>query len=599
MRKLLVGALALFAGCQGQFTGAPSDGGGVADGGVLLCDAPDDDAGARDDVLPPARVLRRAALALTGAPPTDDDYGQLAAAGDEAAQRAFVSSWVDQHLTAPEFYRSLYEFGRDWFALPLVPSTADAPEYGPQQQRSIQRCGASTPNAGKWAYVREDYEGMAQICSGVLRDGGAPAETVVEPWFQPGSTITLVGSAANLSDAGVVSNNGTWVTAPCNGIADGTCGCGPHAASCHGDFQTYAGWEDYLPGNEHGQRRQLTEEPARLFAHLAFNDRSMAELITGTTMVGTTKTISAYVMQGVHAGDLTMLGDDSWWQPSKFQAAPHDPYHQAGDPDAWREFDLPTISRVFIADRAYHYDPRTEHGPMQGLPAAGMLTSMGFLAAQPRERLRAARMLEQLACEVLSPPSGQTFNPYVSDPGREGPCQNCHRRIDPSAIHFKRFAKTGQSFEGFGADYVMPAIGRWQLPRVWRAGAWPYLGEPYAQWNRWYRAGSVLTPVTQAEVDQDPMTVFIDFLPPDQTLLGQVSDGTVGPLGFAKLIIAAGAYDRCVVRHLHQFVMGRDVDPSTEAGYLDALTAQFIAQGRQARPFIKTLTQSSLFSRGF
>jgi hypothetical protein len=300
----------------------------------------------------------------------------------------------------------------------------------------------------------------------------------------------------------------------------------------------------------------------------------------------------------VHAGDLTELGDDGWWRPAKYAGVPHDPLHGDGDPQAWREFDVPTVSRVFIADRSYHYDPRVEHGPMKGLPAAGMLTSMGLLTAQPRERLRAARMLEQLACEVLSPPSGQAFNPYVSDPGSEGPCQNCHRRIDPSAIHFKRFAKTGQSFEGFGADYVMPQIGRWTFPPVWRQGQYPYGSEPFAQWNRWYKAGSVLTPVQQTDVDADPMTVFIDFLPPDQTLLGQVSDGTVGPLGFAKLIVASGAFDRCVVRHLHQFVLGRDVDPAKEAGYLDALTTEFVSGGRQARPFIKHLTRSPLFSRG-
>jgi len=92
--------------------------------------------------------------------------------------------------------------------------------------------------------------------------------------------------------------------------------------------------------------------------------------------------------------------------------------------------------------------------------------------------------------------------------------------------------------------------------------------------------------------------VFIDFLPPDQTLLGEVSDGTVGPLGFSKLIIKSGAYDRCVVRRLHQFVLGRDIDPAKETGYLDLLTAQYVADGRKARPFVKHLTQSELFRRG-
>ncbi len=594
LRFALVGLLV--AGCEGVVTPVGRPDGGTDAGS--FCDEPDD-AGEPEDLLPPSRLLRRASLALLHVPPTDADYAALEAAGDDAAQRAFIRAWVDQKLAAPEFYRTLFEFGRDWFAQPLVPPTADAPEYGPQQQRSIHRCEASTPMAGRWAYVREDFEGgKAQICSGRYRDGGAVLERSVEPWFAPGTTITLVGSAANVADAGIVELNGNWSVRPCNGRPDGTCGCGPNAVNCHGDYQEYPGWEDFVDWNENGQRRQLAEEPARLFAHLGWFDRPMTDLITSTTLVGTTKTISAYVMQGAASGDLTMLSDDAWWQPARFRDAPHDPLHADGDPEAWREFDVPSTSRVFIADRAYRHDPRVAPGPVKGLPAAGMLTSLGFLASQPRERLRASRMLEQLACEVLAPPSGQTFNVYVSDPATEGPCQHCHRRIDPAAIHFKRFAKTGQAFEGWGAQYLMPQVGRFTWPKAWRTGQYPYDGEPFSQWNRWYQAGTRMTPVTQAQVDADPMVAFIDFLPPDQTLLGQVSDGTIGPLGFAKLLISAGAFDRCVVRHLHALVLGRDVDPAKEAGYLDQLTADYVRGGRRVRPFVKALTTSSLFERG-
>ncbi len=591
--------VALLGACTGGITSGTGGGGGGGNGSVdagPLCDAPVDDAGLLDDVLPPSRLLRRASMALRGVPPTDAEYADLEAAADP---QAFVDGFVDQTLASPQFYQSMFELGRDWLNVPLAPPTADSPEYGPQQQRSIQRCGAATANAGKWAYVREDYEGgQARICNGQTRDGGVPRELTLEPWWAPGTTTTLVGSAASTDDAGIVSANGNWSLSDCNGRPDGTCGCGPHAVSCHADFQQYAGWEDFLTWNQAGQRRQLAEEPARLFAHLAWHDRPMTELIAGTSSVGTTRSISAYVMQGAESGDLAMLGDDAWWRPARFMSAPIDPLHAAGDPEAWREFDVPTVSRVFIAERDYRYDPRSTTAPMKGLPAAGMLTSLGFLAGQPRERLRAARALEILACEVLGPPAGQTFNPYVSDPAKEGPCQHCHRRIDPAAIHFKRFAKQGSAFEGWGAHYLMPAIGPWKWPTAWRRGTYPYGGEPFSHWNRWYVADSMLTPVTQAQVDADPLVVFIDFLPPDQTLLGQVSDGTVGPLGYAKLIIASGQYDRCVVRRLHQFVLGRDIDPARETGYLDFLTAQFVGNGRKVRPFVKQLTQSELFQRG-
>jgi hypothetical protein len=228
-----------------------------------------------------------------------------------------------------------------------------------------------------------------------------------------------------------------------------------------------------------------------------------------------------------------------------------------------------------------------------------MLTSPGFLNALPRERLRASRALENLACEVLGPPIGLAFNEYERDPYNEGPCQHCHKRIDPAAIHFKRWAKQGNALEGWGARYLMPGIGTvGQLDPAWRTGAYPYGGDPYSHWNRWYVHDTGMTPVTQEQIDADPAVVFIDFLPADQTLLGQRGDGTVGPLGFAKIIVAAGAFDRCLVRKLHVQVLGRDLDPAAEAGYLDQLTATFLGGERKMRPFIQALTQSELFRRG-
>lgn len=206
-----------------------------------------------------------------------------------------------------------------------------------------------------------------------------------------------------------------------------------------------------------------------------------------------------------------------------------------------------------------------------------------------------------LLARYLPPPSGVTFNQYVRDPYNEGPCQHCHKRIDPAAIHFKRWGRAGAAQEGYGAHFLMPDIGTagvWKWPKAWRTGAYPFHQEPFSQWNRWYVADTGLTPVPQALIDQKPESVFIDFLGPDKTLMGQTSDGTVGPLGFAKLIVAAGAFDRCVVRKLHTRVMGRDIDPTKEVGYLDMLTASFVGGGRKVRPFVKTLTKSELFRRG-
>jgi hypothetical protein len=542
------------------------------------------------DDLTPLRVLRRASFVLLGAPPTDAEMAELLAAGDEAAQLAWIENFIDAALDDDRFYATSFELGRTWLNVRLVDRTADEPEYGPKQQRVVIACEADTAQAGALHYFRED----PTAC-----DAGSPS-VQIEPWWAPGTTATLVGHAANTTNDGVGSQQGNPIDITCEQRPEGTCGCGPNGEGCWFDPGTYPGWAPYIPGNPDGQRRLLAEEPARLFAHLVWHDRPATDLILADYSVGPTEVQVAYVMQGIEGGKLELASDDSWWRPSKYADELVDPLHEAGDPKAWREFTVADRNPFFLADRNYTFDPRQDFGPSAGIPSAGMLTSLGFLAAYPRERLRAARALETLACEQLLPPGGDVeFNPYVTDPGLEGPCQHCHTRIDPAALHFKRYAKAGSAFEGWGARYVMPGVGdNWQFDPIWREGQYPFSAEPFAQWNKWYRPGSLMTPATEAEVAANPYAMFLDFLPPDETLLGQVSDGTVGPLGFAKMIVEAGAFDRCIVRRLHERILGRDIDPAAEVGYLDALTDTFVQGGRVVRPFIKALTQSEDFRRG-
>jgi hypothetical protein len=546
-----------------------------------------------DDELTPLRLLRRASIALLGVPPTDADQQSLLEAKDAAAQFAAVDDFIDAALEDPRFYDVMFEHARAWLNIPLVDRTADEPEYGPKQQRVLTACPDGSAHAGSLRYFRDNVD-EATACS------AASPSVAVEPWWAPGTMVTLVASAANTTNKGQTNINGNPVDIACDGVADGTCGCGPNAEACWLDPGTYPGWGAYLPGNPDGQRRLLSEEPARLFAHIVWHDRPATDFVLADYSVGPTELQAAYVMQAIAGGDTSLLSDDSWWRPSSYAKAPVDPRHQSGDPKAWREYTVSKRNTFFLADRNYKFDPRKDKGMALGIPSAGMLTALGFLDAYPRERLRAARALEALACEQLLPPGGDVkFNPYKTDPGREGPCQNCHARIDTAAIHFKRHAKAGSAFEGFGAKYYMPGVGtKWQWDPVWRTGDYPYGGEPFAQWNKWYRPGSRLTPATEAEADANPYALFLDFLPPDDTLLGQTSDGTIGPLGFAKMIVAAGSFDRCVVRRVHERIMGRDIDPTTESGYLDALTDEFVSGGRLVRPFVKSLTQSTYFRRG-
>jgi hypothetical protein len=556
------------------------------------------------DVLDPmsaTRLLRRASLTLTHQLPTAAQVTAVESAANDDVRADVIGAGVDDMLHDIAFYEATLAMARTWLHIPLTANDADEPEYGLKQQRTLVQCPTGTAMAGKWRYYRDTFlpNNGEGLCSGVV-DGVAVREREVEPWWAEGTTVTLLGAAANESPTGQVPVNGNIVDIECRNRPNGTCGCGPAAVACFADPNTYPGWWDYSIYNPAGQRRLAADEPARWFAHLVWHDLPLTDLILSTRSVAPTTLQAAYVQQGLEGGAVALANDSSWWRADAFRNEPVDPLHAAGDPNAWREYEQPSLNPFFLEERDTQYDPRLTTAPAPGIPAAGMLTSVGFLGAYKRERLRAARMLEALACEELSPPSGGSFNAYVSDPATEGSCQHCHRRIDPAAIHFKRYGKAGVSFEGYGAQFFMPGVGDvWQWPARWRTGEYPYHDDPFAHWNRWYTPGTMMTPVTEVEAQANPLSVFIDFLPPDQTLLNQTSDGTIGPLGFAKLIVAAGAYDRCVVRQLHKMVIGRDIDVATESGYLDALTEEFVNGGRLGRPFIKSLTTSPLFSRGF
>ena len=217
---------------------------------------------------------------------------------------------------------------------------------------------------------------------------------------------------------------------------------------------------------------------------------------------------------------------------------------------------------------------------------------MGSMSSFPRERVRAARWTEIFACRDFDPPPADVhFQPYDTDPATTGTCQHCHQIIDPAAIAFKRW-----DFEG---DYI------WQLPVLGgvNTGAIPAdeqsrRGSPFRRWFDAWTPETVMTPATQAQIDANPHAMLADTIPSDRTLFGVQNDGTSGPLGFGKMLVNSGEFDRCAVRQLHKFAVGRDIDPSKENGYLNALVEQFVAGDRHAKSFIKSLMVSETFKRG-
>jgi hypothetical protein len=211
------------------------------------------------------------------------------------------------------------------------------------------------------------------------------------------------------------------------------------------------------------------------------------------------------------------------------------------------------------------------------------------MAAFLRERLAAARWLETFACRSFVPPPPEaSFGPYERDPARSGVCQHCHQTIDPAAIFFKRF------------DFSDAR------PTIANGDRWMSLGcnsrSPYGFCNRvngTYLPDTVLTPATEAQMAANPDARFIDFLPPDQALFGRASDGTVGPLGFGRLLVESGEFDRCAVRRIYARFGGRLPDAGRDRGLIEELVRRFVAGGRRVRPLVRSILADEAFQRGF
>lgn len=539
------------------------------------------------------RQLRRMTLVTTNRMPTRDKLAALAAITDAPAQQAWLDAEFTRLLSDPVFYDSMVDFGHAWLNIPPVANIADQPEYGLPEQRAIVPCPAGTLHAGKWASPNGNSNNTP--CNGTRYDGSTATVRSIEPWWAEGTTIEVVGidgdeSTTRTLPSGEVINCSEQTSTGYSYDGPRACGCGPHLIYClpGGGLQDY---QAFLLGNPKGSRRLAWDEPARLFAHLVWHDRPLVDLITGDYSVGPVNVQSNYVRSAAKMGDATVENADTWWRSSAW-ASPTDPYHQPSDQLGWSEFKVADRNPFLLADRDYRFDPRTDARGMKGIPSAGMMTMPGVLAGLTRERVRGARLLEMFACESFSPPPPTAhFAPYINDPAGGGPCVTCHSRIDPASIHFKRFMRTGRGFQMLG-------VGNAHEPNAWVTGQYPYGGDPWDRIRRLWALDTHMTPVSMTQATTEPEARFIDFLPPDQTLYGVSSDGTVGPLGLGKMLVASGAFDRCVVRRLHRRFVGRDVDPTAEAGYLEALVAKFLENGRKTRPFVQYLATTPAFRSG-
>ncbi|RKH52680.1 hypothetical protein D7X55_19330 [Corallococcus sp. AB049A] len=568
-----------------------------------------------NDQMSGTRVLRRLVLGLTGTTPTAEQYEAMAAATTPEARDSILRSTLEAALTSPKFYERMVNFGHEWLAVGAYTTGAAGDAYQGDMSGHLFKCAANTAHPGAYYAVHEfgDSKDPARQCQDQDADGNPAVPEVhqVEPWWAPGTTVTVLGKAGS-DVTQVTDSKGQPVDC---GLANGgyydpmlppACGCGPNLVWCSPLYG--------LQGNSNHdfgmQRRHPYEEPARLFAHLAWHDRPLSDLILGNYSVGTNWLRALYVRFGRQMGNSALDKNTTWWRPDA-DNAPRDPLHPTpNDPQAWREFVVEDLEPFHLAltpdrarsgsiDRTYRFDPRTTTDAPQGLPTAGVLTMIGSLSSFPRERVRAARFLEMFACQSFSPPPADVhFPPLEVDPGTGGTCLHCHRTLDPAAISFKRWDfNPAQSF------YVpwpfMPGVGRYRITKEWLSGQYPYTGtSPGYRWKNAFVPNTLLTPVTPEQVKANPEAVLLDTMPDTYTLLGEHGDGTMGPLGFGKLVVRSGEFDRCVARKMYSMFIGRDLNPATEKGFIDKLAREFVAGDRKLKPFLRYLFEQPELRRG-
>ncbi|WPB76230.1 DUF1549 domain-containing protein [Archangium violaceum] len=565
-----------------------------------------------NDRMSDTRLMRRILLGLTGTTPTLEQYEAMMAAATPDARETLLRSTLEDALASPKFYERMLRFGHEWLAVGAYTTGASGDAYQGDMSGHLHKCGSATPHAGAYYHVNES-KAPAKQCDDQDPDGNPAAAEVrsIEPWWAPGTTVQVLGKAgSNVTQ--VLDSTGK--TLDC-GVASGGyydpmlpagCGCGPNLVWC----SPLAGLNSASNHDLNVQRRHPYEEPARLFAHLAWHDRPLTDLVIGNYSVGTNWLRALYVRFGRQMGSPAVDANTTWWRPD-VDNTPRDPLHPTpNDPQAWREFVVEDLEPYHLAltagrapsgslDRTYSYDPRTTLAAPKGLPTAGVLTMMGALSSFPRERVRAARFLEMFACQSFSPPPADVhFPPYETDPATGGTCLHCHKTLDPAAIAFKRW-----DFTPFTSYYVpwpfMPGVGNQRITKEWLSGKYPHNGSsPGYRWRNAFLPNTVLTPVTPEQIATNPEAVLLDTMPESYTLLGLHGDGTMGPLGFGKLLVRSGEFDRCATRKLYAMFIGRELNPASEKHFIDKLAKEFVARDRKLRPFIRYLFEQPELRRG-
>ena len=517
------------------------------------------------------RQMRRISLTLLDQQPAIAQYEALLQQ-PESEREAYLNTLIDSWLDSEAFAEALVLWGHEYLRVSSFDQRVDSGRWTAARAIQLDACPDDTLHAGAVG----TFSDFSRLDDPTICDDPNANISMVEPWWESGTQIAVVGSAGletrelNGEDCGIADLLQFSVF-----YANDGCSCGPNLIYC-----SRRGLSPYhergYDGSNHdltAQRRSAFDEPARLLSHIIMNDRPFTDLILGDYTVVNQGLYHLYQRAARQNMDNDWLDDNLWWR------------NWSNDPAVWREVTFSELHPNLIDDRSYTFDPRTDDGAPIGVPSAGILTTLAANASFTRERVRAARWLEQLTCRDFSPPPADVvYDPYERDPGTEGVCQHCHQIIDPAAIHFKRI------FDGGG--YIAGVV-------PWRISDLVSYSPTRLRLENAYIHDTLMTPVSENRINSHPDSRLIDFLPQDTTLLGQTSDGTIGPLGFAKLIIASGDFDRCAVMRTYERFGGRALIRGKDEALIQKLLTQYLGEGRNVRALIRFIVSQPTFRQGW
>lgn len=577
--------------------------------------AQDVDGGYQGHLLSKTRLLRRMQLSVLGRPPTDAELARVKAATTPVDVDAALLSILDEGLASPAFYEQLVRIGRDYLRMGPYNQGFVLTYFSGFQAGELRKCAATSRHAGALGAFAGFSDGHGGDPQSVCDDLAAPIN-IVEPWWAPGTTVRVIGRAGTQ-----LRSNGPYdcgllnISGRSNTFRDSRanpCSCGPNLTYCWATPDDLGGVPQEAAGVDtvpHTPRRQAWDENARLFAHLGWHGRPMTDLVAGNYTVAPLMLRFMYLRSGRMDPANARLDDLEWWKPSSWSSVV-DPLHQQGDPLAWTEFVPHSLNPAMLSltpndavasgeaalQRKYAFDPRVQTGSPEGMPTAGVLSTWSALGIFPRERVRGARWLEVFACRDFIPPTQEQaakLGSYRRDPATEGVCQHCHEALDPASIFFKRWGFAN------GGVTVVGGLGPWKSTT--QAATAPF--SPFHRWKGSFLPNTILTPVTEAQLVDNPDSMFLDFQPADAPerfkLFKQPSDGTIGPLGFGKQLVASGNFDRCFVERMYESFVGIELDRNADNAVIADLVRSFESNGRKLKPFVREMMQRPEVRRGW